>query len=786
MVKIQLLIVYIKKLFSEYFYKLEIQNKMDECINSIIQRLPFISNDYLLTSYVGKGNYSVVFQAISPRYNDKHFAAKVSALDPCLLSEDGLHEAELEALTQLIHPNIIKVYDYVITTTSNLLYESYKNHQGIDSEPPSDEEILDLINAETPGLLEQESYYLVLILDYCENGTLEEMFGIKQDQIGNNLSPSSNFNFGSSSFANSLNLFSNIVDALSYCHSKGISHGDLKPSNIFVNQYHRAIVADFGLASFYTNSIDIMRGTPYYCAPEIFVEGNSYDPFLADIFALGVTAYQFFTGTLPFSEDELRNGKIDEVEIKVIFPGHEKDYEIQTKKQNDKKSRFSLNLNSSDSGGCLKNDINAFNQSKNTIHTSRANDDFKLYTYRSTVNQNSDQPPKQLSLAPTLAATTAINHPTHPATRIKKRRAVLPDISIEPTSNESHTPPTVIANEGVPHTPLVDHKSLVKPKVSTPTYQAPRVSSFFYGNPKGRSLANFFDKENPEEEEEDEYHDFKSIGEIKKEKARFEVRMSIADLIKKMLTKNPEERPLMAEINYKTKSLITQWYSIDNAQNINHCPSINRVLSVTTSGTNFLLAARHKAAKEKVIQDQHCATARAESPTADPSFILLSTSIHKQNHENILHQQDNQMPQELQQDNSIHDEQSPKQDNDHPNQTDANQEKLLAELDAFYGAQPRDRSKSSFQPNSMSSKPPKINKAQQLLPIIKQPAPRTRSSRRSMKVSSVNLSVFTTKITQKTPNIHSQPNYFLARKGSAGSFDPLRNLSDSETNSGLY
>ena len=197
---------------------------MDECINSIIQRVPFISNDYLLTSYVGKGAYSVVFQAISPRYQGKLFAAKVSALDPCLLSEDGLHEAELEALTQLIHPNIIKVYDYVITTTSNLLYESYKNQQNTGKEPPSDQEILDLINAETPGLLESENYYLVLILDYCENGTLGEMFGINEN---NQICDGAN-SLGPNSFEQSLYLFSNIVDALSYCHSKGISHADLK------------------------------------------------------------------------------------------------------------------------------------------------------------------------------------------------------------------------------------------------------------------------------------------------------------------------------------------------------------------------------------------------------------------------------------------------------------------------------------------------------------------------------------------------------------------------------
>lgn len=744
---------------------------MDECINSIIQRLPFISNDYLLTSYVGKGAYSVVFQAVSPRYQGKLFAAKVSALDPIFLSEDGLHEAELEALTQLIHPNIIKVYDYVITTTSNLLYESYKNRQNTGKEPPSDQEILDIINAEAPGLLESENYYLVLILDYCENGTLSEMFGINESsQINDGAN-----NLPQNSFEQSLYLFSNIVDALSYCHSKGISHGDLKPSNIFVNQYNRAIVADFGLASFYTNSIDIMRGTPYYCAPEIFNEGISYDPFLADIFALGVTSYQFFTGSLPFTEDQLRNGKIDESEIKVVFPGYENDYKVDPKK--DKKNRFSLNItpkyniNSNDAESNLSQDLQLLNNFKRSIHSSRANDDFKLFTSRTASAQNSESLPKTLSLAPTLAATTAISHPTVQAkARSKKRRAVLPEIITDPSSNSSDLNPhehRPILNHNNLCSPTFDFKSgLVKPKVGTPTY-APRVSSFFY-DPKERTLANFFGKEGQEEEEEDEFHDFTSPSEMKQDKSRFEVRMALADLIRKMLAKLPEERPLMAEINYKTKSLITKWNC--KSKNISQCPGISRVLSATTSVTNFLLAARHKAAKEKEQQELTIKTSREAQEHSAHNSSNNSRPLSEQSHQRGENQIEN-LPQ-----TSHRSESAPNRES---YQTENNQDGNCDDP-SLMQVQARDRCNSQMQ-SAATTRPLKASKTSQLVPsvpIIKQPCSRSRSSRRSMKVSSVNLSGFTTKVTQKNQNVHSQPNYMLKKQNE--NFSDERDFSDTE------
>jgi serine/threonine protein kinase len=46
------------------------------------------------------------------------------------------------------------------------------------------------------------------------------------------------------------NVFLQIVDALSYCHSMGIFHRDLKPENILVTRDgEKVCIADFGLAT---------------------------------------------------------------------------------------------------------------------------------------------------------------------------------------------------------------------------------------------------------------------------------------------------------------------------------------------------------------------------------------------------------------------------------------------------------------------------------------------------------------------------------------------------------
>jgi serine/threonine protein kinase len=94
-----------------------------------------------------------------------------------------------------------------------------------------------------------------------------------------------------------------IADGVEYIHSQKFLHRDLCPRNIMVTQEGLVKIIDFGLTIPY--SPDFCRpgnrtGTPDYLAPELIRRVTTDQR--VDIFALGVTAYETFTGGLPWEK----------------------------------------------------------------------------------------------------------------------------------------------------------------------------------------------------------------------------------------------------------------------------------------------------------------------------------------------------------------------------------------------------------------------------------------------------------------------------------------------------
>ena len=99
-----------------------------------------------------------------------------------------------------------------------------------------------------------------------------------------------------------------VLHALSYAHRRGVAHRDIKPENILLGE-GGAVVADFGVAKALDASATVTIttagfavGTPAYMAPEQAAGSKTLDH-RADLYAIGIVAYEMLTGRTPFTGD---------------------------------------------------------------------------------------------------------------------------------------------------------------------------------------------------------------------------------------------------------------------------------------------------------------------------------------------------------------------------------------------------------------------------------------------------------------------------------------------------
>ncbi len=135
-----------------------------------------------------------------------------------------------------------------------------------------------------------------------------------------------------------------LADAVSSAHARGITHRDLKPDNIMIDDEGRLRVLDFGLAKLQDPSdpgestlaltVDAVTeegkilGTVAYMSPEQ-AEGKPIDS-RSDIFSLGTVLYEMVTGVLPFQGDTgistigaiLKDDPATVTELNLALPRH--------------------------------------------------------------------------------------------------------------------------------------------------------------------------------------------------------------------------------------------------------------------------------------------------------------------------------------------------------------------------------------------------------------------------------------------------------------------------------
>jgi len=145
-----------------------------------------------------------------------------------------------------------------------------------------------------------------------------------------------------------IDLICQLCDALEYLHGKKYLHRDLCPRNVMVDKEGTVKLIDFGLTVPYTPEFcqpGNRTGTVDYLAPEIIKRSTT--DHRVDIFALGVTAFEIFTGDHPWekspsSEETLRrhlntparnakdlNPKLDDEVVALLMKSVEKDKNLR-------------------------------------------------------------------------------------------------------------------------------------------------------------------------------------------------------------------------------------------------------------------------------------------------------------------------------------------------------------------------------------------------------------------------------------------------------------------------
>jgi Tol biopolymer transport system component len=208
-----------------------------------------LAERYRLTRELGRGGMATVFLAHDLKHG-RDVAVKV--VHPVLAAALGPARflREIEIAAQLHHPHIVPLYD----------------------------------SGEAGGCL----YY---VMPYEAGLSLRQK--LARD--------------GPLSLEDAVLVLHDVCDALAHAHEHGIIHRDIKPDNVLLSGRH-AMVTDFGVAKAATDATagaappatGIALGTPAYMAPEQIAADPRIDH-RADIYAVGVLAYELLAGRPPFT-----------------------------------------------------------------------------------------------------------------------------------------------------------------------------------------------------------------------------------------------------------------------------------------------------------------------------------------------------------------------------------------------------------------------------------------------------------------------------------------------------